>query len=80
MSSLANGLAGEPSEPIQFRRLTFQRGRIPSARFAPDGKTIVFSAAWEGRPVDIFTTRTDSAESRSLGLPGVGPLRRLLPG
>ena len=62
--------APKPSEPIQFRRLTFQRGRIASARFAHDGQTIVYSAAWEGRPMELYTTRTDSAESRSLGLPG----------
>ncbi len=67
-------LAGKPSAPIQFRRLTFQRGRIVSARFAPDGQTIVYSAAWGGRPVELFTTRADSAESRSLGMPGAAVL------
>ena len=41
-----------------------------AARFAPDGQTIVYGAAWDGRPLEIFTTRADSAESRSLGLPG----------
>jgi Tol biopolymer transport system component len=30
----------------------------------------VYSGAWEGRPPEIFTTRPDSPESRSLGLPG----------
>ena len=28
----------------------------------------MYAAAWEGRPLDIFTTRAESAESRSLGL------------
>ena len=64
------GLVGKPAAPIQFKRLTYQRGRIVSARFAPDGQTIVYSAAWGGRPVEMFSTRADMAESRSLGIPG----------
>jgi Tol biopolymer transport system component len=56
--------------PVEFQRLTFQRGRIPAARFAPDGQTVVYSAAWDGAPLDVYTTRSDSTEFRSLGLPG----------
>ena len=33
-----------------FRRLTFRRGTVQSARFAPDGKTVVYGAAWDGAP------------------------------
>lgn len=51
-----------------FHRLTFRRGTIPSARFSPDGQTIVYGAALEGRPVELFTTRFDSTDSRPLGL------------
>ena len=40
------------------------------ARFAPDGQTVVYSAAWEGGPVEIFTTRFGTPESRSVGVPG----------
>src|SRR5262249_52126925 len=58
----------EPS--ISFQRLTYQRGAIQSARFAPDGQTIVYGASWEGRPVEIFTTRPESFEARPLGLAG----------
>jgi Tol biopolymer transport system component len=53
---------------ISLQRLTFQRGAIDSARFAPDGQTIVYGASWEGRPVEVFTTRPDGLESRPLGL------------
>ena len=63
-------LGGKAARPIQFQQLTFQRGRIFSARFAPDGQTIIYSAAWEGRPLETFTTRPESAEFRSLDLPG----------
>jgi serine/threonine protein kinase/Tol biopolymer transport system component len=51
-----------------FRRLTFRRGNVLSARFTPDGKTVVYSAAWEGKPAEIFSVRTDAVESTSLGV------------
>ena len=63
-------LGNKPAPQIQFQQLTFQRGQVLSARFAPDGQTIVYSAAWEGRKPEVFTTRPESAESRSLDLPG----------
>jgi predicted Ser/Thr protein kinase len=58
---------GTPAPP-SYQRLTFGRGIISSARFAPDGQTVVFSAAWDARPYDLFLTRIGSTESRSLGL------------
>ncbi len=51
-----------------FRRLTFRRGSIWSARFAGDGQTILYGAAWDGKPIEIFQTRPESPESRSLGI------------
>jgi len=51
-----------------FQRLTFRRGNIGSAAFAPDGQTVVYSASWEGNPSQLFTTRLGARESRSLGL------------
>ena len=64
------GRRGAQAPPPLYHLLTFRRGTIRMARFAPDGQTIVYSAAWEGKPVDIFTTRLGSAESRSLGAVG----------
>jgi len=55
-------------EPPAFRKLTFRRGLVWSARFAPDGQTIVYGAAWDGAPVELFSTRPESPESRALGL------------
>jgi serine/threonine protein kinase len=57
-----------------FKRLTFRRGNVLSAKFAPDGQTIVYSAAWQGNPLELFSTRVDSPESRSLGAPGANIL------
>ena len=56
------------SAPPSYHLLTYRRGTIRMARFAPDGQTIVYSAAWEGRPTDVFTTRVGSPESHSLGV------------
>jgi eukaryotic-like serine/threonine-protein kinase len=54
--------------PPTYRQLTFRGGTIRMARFAPDGKTIVYSAAWEGNPTELYTTRPESPESRPFGL------------
>ena len=57
-----------PLMPPTYRQLTFRRGSIRSARFAPDGQTILYSAAWQGTPVDVFTARPEAPEARSMGL------------
>jgi hypothetical protein len=54
--------------PPSYQQLTFRRGELYSARFAPDGQTVIYAAAWEGKPVEIFATRTDRPESRVFGL------------
>src|SRR6201981_1849109 len=64
-----DGLAVSISPPT-YQQLTFRGGTIRQARFAPDGKTIIYSAAWEGNPVELFTTRPESPESRPFGLNG----------
>jgi Tol biopolymer transport system component/predicted Ser/Thr protein kinase len=55
--------------PLDLQRLTFRRGAILTARFAPDSNTVVYGAAFDGNPMEIFTTRPESPESKSLGLP-----------
>ena len=52
---------------LSYKQLTFRRGTIYSARFAPDGHTIVYCAAWDGGPVELYTTRVEFPESRPLG-------------
>jgi dipeptidyl aminopeptidase/acylaminoacyl peptidase len=55
--------------PPSFRQITFSRGEVGGSLFAPDGQTIVYSAAWEGKPFEIFINRPESPESRPFGLP-----------
>jgi eukaryotic-like serine/threonine-protein kinase len=68
---LTRGSAAPPSasSPIVFRQLTFGRGMMRTARFAPDGKTIVYGAAWNGPPVRLYLSRTDSTDSTPLQIP-----------
>jgi serine/threonine protein kinase len=52
-----------------FHQLTFQRGTIYGAKFAPDGQSILFSAAWNGaEKQQVYTTRTDALMSRPIDL------------
>ncbi len=55
--------------PPTYRPLTFHRGALGGARFAPDGKTVLYAAAWEGKPPQLYSTRLDSTESTALPFP-----------
>jgi eukaryotic-like serine/threonine-protein kinase len=57
-----------PAAPPGYERLTFRFGSIDNARFASDGRTVVYDARWEGQPSELFTLRAGSPESRSLGI------------
>jgi len=61
------GRSSRRSGVLKVTRLTFRRGQVDAARFAPDGQTIVYSASWNGSPYEVFSTRIDSTESRALG-------------
>ncbi|HET7839973.1 MAG TPA: protein kinase, partial [Terriglobia bacterium] len=59
---------GGSPEVASFQPLTFRRGTVSFARFLNDGETVVYSAAWDGHPADVYTSRIGSPEWRSLGL------------
>ncbi len=61
------GGAAPARQPV-FSQVAFRRGTVYGARFASDGKTIVYAAAWDGKPSELFATQADSPESRPLGL------------
>jgi hypothetical protein len=52
------------------QQLTHRLGSVRSARFAPDGR-VIFSAAFEGRPEELFSKSSASLEPQSLGLTDV---------
>jgi len=51
-----------------FQRVTFRRGYIDFGRFANDGRSIVYSASWDGNPFRVYSTQEESPESRDLGI------------
>jgi len=58
----------------RFQRLTYRAGVITGARFASGGQGVIYSAAWDGKPVEAFAMRIGGPESRPLGLPSAGVL------
>ncbi len=57
----------KPSAPT-YRRLTFRRGNLGTARFTPDGRSVVYGASWEGQPIEIYVTRPEGPESAPTGV------------
>lgn len=55
--------------PPSYQQITFGSGTIRSARFAPDGQTIVYSVAWDGNPLKLFLKHPSSPDSLPLELP-----------
>ncbi|HVP52073.1 MAG TPA: protein kinase [Terriglobales bacterium] len=56
------------TEPPSFQRLTFRRGDVTSANFAPGG-AIVYSAEWDGGPSTFYSVMPGNREGRQLQLP-----------
>ena len=54
--------------PPTYRRLTFEAGTVYAGRFSTDGRAIVYSAAWDGKPIQTFTTVGDSLLAQPLNL------------
>jgi eukaryotic-like serine/threonine-protein kinase len=79
VAGFAAGKRAGVAPVVTYKRLTFQRGRILSARFAPDGQTILYTASWEGRKPEVYSTRVESTESRPLDLPDVSDLFSVSP-
>jgi serine/threonine protein kinase len=71
-----------------YRRLTFEEGTVYSARFAPDSQAIVYGAAWNGKPLQLFSSVGDSlltqplnlADANLLAISGTGELAVILHG
>lgn len=53
----------------QWRRITFRRGDVLSARFGPNGE-VTYAATWAGAP-GLYVAQADQPEGRALGIEGV---------
>jgi eukaryotic-like serine/threonine-protein kinase len=65
---LAGRLAQEATESATYQRVTFEEGTLYSARFAPGFHSVVYSAAWNGRPLQLFSTVGDSFLAQPLNI------------
>ena len=54
--------------PPQFTQISFSSEYIRHARFAPDGRTVIYDSTSDGK-TELFSTRTDTIEAQSLKLP-----------
>ncbi|MDE3136115.1 MAG: protein kinase [Acidobacteriota bacterium] len=54
--------------PMVLHPLTFRRGVVDSARFAPGGQTIFYTAQWDDDPPQVFSVSPGASESVSLGM------------
>ena len=59
----------KPINP-SFTRLSYRVGNVLDGRFSPDGQTVVYSAAFGGDPIEVYTTRVDELQSRDLDVKG----------
>ena len=71
----------QASPPI-FQKLTFRRGTIRSAKMSDDCKLIVYSAAWEDCPFELYATDcenqgTHALEIQDAGILAIGPSKEL---
>ncbi len=75
---LAGGRLLAPSLP-RFRALTFEQGVVRGARFQPDGRSVLYAAAWEGAPFRIFLRRFGEPEALAIEVPGANRLLGISP-
>ncbi len=67
-AAAAGKSVARPTAPPTYQRLTFEQGTVYSARFAPDFRAVVYGAAWNDKPLQIFSTVGDSLLSQPLNL------------
>jgi WD40 repeat protein len=56
----------QPELP-KLQQLTYRDGAIGAARFSPEGR-VVFSAAFDGQPEEVYSQAAGTSELQSLGL------------
>jgi eukaryotic-like serine/threonine-protein kinase len=69
LGSRVGGGRGGPA--LMFLQKTYRGQSIFRARFAPDGRTIVYSGSREGSVPELYSLRPEYPEPVSLGLSGV---------
>jgi len=58
-----------PARNPEFHQLTYRRGTLAGdARFTPDGKGIIYTAAWDGPQPELYTVAADGMGGHALGI------------
>ena len=74
VSLLVARLLYPPASTVTYHRLTFEAGTVYAARFSSDGQSVVYGAAWNGKPVQLFSTVANSLLAQPLNLAGANLL------
>jgi hypothetical protein len=53
-----------------FERVTYRRGEVMAARFAPDAQNVIYSFSAGGGPEDVYSVRAGAPDFRAHGLRG----------
>ena len=72
--ALGRRTAKAPAADLVYAQLTFGQEPVFNARFSPDGKTVVYTAAPSGNTAQIFTLRPDYPGVPPVGRPGLALL------
>jgi eukaryotic-like serine/threonine-protein kinase len=68
-AALAAYFAGQRNAPAvspSYQQLTFEPGWAGPARFTRDGNTVVYSAAWNGGAIQLYSQRVNSTQPQDL--------------
>jgi len=60
--------AAAPS-PLRSSRLSFRLGAVHAARFAADGHSVVYAAAFKGEPLQVYLATPGMPDARSIAPP-----------
>jgi serine/threonine protein kinase/Tol biopolymer transport system component len=66
--AVLNARGPAPAPEVSFSQKSFRRQGIFNARFAPDGRTIVYSGANDGTKPEVFVIRPEYQEAVPLGI------------
>jgi eukaryotic-like serine/threonine-protein kinase len=61
-------ISRSPATNFVYTRLTFEAGTVYAARFTPNGESVIYSAAWDNKPTQLFSTVANSLLSQALAL------------
>ncbi|HEV8145122.1 MAG TPA: hypothetical protein VGP79_02000, partial [Bryobacteraceae bacterium] len=57
----------KPAPAPKVQQITFRRGSLTNARFAPGGQSVVYSAQWDRDPIRLYTANLFSPDTKELG-------------